>query len=254
MIIKTVKTPKITPRSTTLEALVEQAIDHLGEGSILAVSSKVAALCEGRVAPLDGLSKNELVRQEAEYYLPPSVSRYGMSLSIARNILIPSAGVDESNAAGHFVLWPADPQQTANHLRQYLAQRYSLKKVGVLITDNTTPPLRRGPVGIPLAHSGFEALKNYIGQQDLFGRRFEFEQSGIAGGLAAAAVVVMGEGSEQTPLAVIEDLPFVKFQPRDPTKHELQELSISIEEDLYGPILSAAKWRRGRSVNGAKPA
>jgi F420-0:gamma-glutamyl ligase len=34
----------------------------------------------------------------------------------------------------------------------------------------------------------------------------------VADALAAAAVLVMGEGSEQTPLVVIGDVPFVTFQ------------------------------------------
>jgi len=64
-------------------------------------------------------------------------------------------------------------------------------------------------------------------------------------GLAAAAVLVMGESNEQTPLAVIEDMPFVKFQARDPSKKELEELKITIQEDLYAPLLKAVKWKKG---------
>jgi F420-0:gamma-glutamyl ligase len=55
----------------------------------------------------------------------------------------------------------------------------------------------------------------------------------------------MGEADEQTPMAVIEDVPFVTFQERDPTGEELAALRISLEDDLYAPLLTRAPWRQG---------
>jgi len=58
---------------------------------------------------------------------------------------------------------------------------------------------------------------------------------------------VMGEGKEQTPLAVIEDVPFVKFQNKNPSKKELKNFHINMEDDLYGPLLKSVKWIKGKS-------
>ena len=66
-----------------------------------------------------------------------------------------------------------------------------------------------------LAYSGFRALNDYVGRPDLFGRPFTVSQADVAGGLAAATVLQMGEGAEQTPIAVLTELPFVQFQDRD---------------------------------------
>ena len=55
----------------------------------------------------------------------------------------------------------------------------------------------------------------------------------------------MGEGSEQTPLAVICDLPFVTFQERDPSPEELRRRWIDVEDDLYAPLLQGVKWHKG---------
>jgi F420-0:gamma-glutamyl ligase len=66
-----------------------------------------------------------------------------------------------------------------------------------------------------------------------------------ADALATAAVLVMGEGNEQTPLAVIDDIPFVTFQERDPSAEELQQLRIDMEDDLYAPLLKEVEWCRG---------
>lgn len=101
-------------------------------------------------------------------------------------------------------------------------------------------------MGITLAYSGFKALNNYIGKPDLFGRPFAVSQADVAGGLSAAAVLQMGEGTEQTPLAVVSDVPFVTFQDQNPTAEELAETVIPVEEDLFAPFLLAVDWQKGK--------
>ena len=160
-----------------------------------------------------------------------------------------SSGVDESNAKGYFVLWPKDPQKSANAIRQYLAKKHNIENIGVIITDTASVPLRWGQRGVfVLAHSGFAALNSYIGKPDIFGRLLKMTSAAIADALGTAAVLVMGEGAEQTPLAVIEDVPFVKFQQRNPTKKELEKLKMSPEDDLYAPLLKGVKWHKGGST------
>jgi F420-0:gamma-glutamyl ligase len=174
--------------------------------------------------------------------LPASSNSYGITLTITNNILIPSAGIDESNANGCYVLWPRDVQRTANQLRIHFKEKHRLHEVGVIITDSTTTPLRRGTTGISISHSGFSALNSYVDQPDIFDKPMRVTQANVGNGLASAAVVVMGEGSEQTPLAIINDTPFVAFQDRNPTNEELNALTISLDDDLYGPVLRAAPW------------
>jgi F420-0:gamma-glutamyl ligase len=96
-----------------------------------------------------------------------------------------------------------------------------------------------------LAYSGFRALNDYIGRPDLFGRPFAVSQADVAGGLAAAAVLQMGEGTEQTPIAILSELPFVHFQERDPTAEELATVIISLAEDLFAPFLTSVQWQQG---------
>jgi F420-0:gamma-glutamyl ligase len=105
--------------------------------------------------------------------------------------------------------------------------------------------MRRGTNGIMLGYSGFRALNDYVGRPDLFGRPFTVSQADVAGGLAAAAVVQMGEGDEQTPIAILTELPFIQFQDRDPTAEELATVIISLEEDLFAPFLTSVQWSKG---------
>ncbi len=162
---------------------------------------------------------------------------------------MPTAGIDESNADGAYVLWPFDPQKSANDIRAYLRERHKVNDLGVIITDSKTTPLRRGVTGVSIAHSGFSALKNYIGEPDIFGKQLRVTKSNVADALATSAVIVMGEGNEQTPLALITDVPFVNFVHEDPSEEELHELTIPLDEDLYGPILKGAPWRKGGHVD-----
>jgi putative folate metabolism gamma-glutamate ligase len=246
MNIRAIKTEKVTPGSIKLFELLDKYVAEFSEGSILAVTSKIVAICEGRVVPVEGSDKDELIKKEADFYIPKEENRYNLYLTIKNSLLAISAGIDESNAAGFYVFWPKDPQKTANEIREYLTERFKLKKVGVIITDSRTTPLRWGVTVIGIGYSGFHPLKDYVGTPDLFGRAFRFEKLSILDSLSTAAGVVMGEGNEQTPLSIITDIPFVEFQERNPTQKELDELKISIEDDVYGSILKRAPWRKGK--------
>ena len=226
--------------------ILDKYLPPLKEKSVLVITSKIVAICEGSVVKAEaGVNKKELIKSQSDYYIPADFNKYEMTITITNNLLIPTAGIDESNAAGYYVLWPKDAQKAANEVRKYLIKRFGLKKVGVLITDSKTTPLRWGTTGVGIAHSGFLALRNYIGKPDIFGRHLKVTKANVMDGLAAAAGVVIGEGKEQTPLAVIEDVDFVDFQIKDPSKEELDGLYISIEEDIYGTILESVPWKKG---------
>lgn len=246
MKIQSIKTHKILPFKESLFEILDKYVVSMPAKSILVVTSKIVAICESRVVKIGEAEKHDLVKKEAEFYLPPETNRYGMSLTIKRNILAVTAGIDESNGNGYYILWPENPQKSANKIRRYLQNRFD-KDLGVIITDSKTTPLRWGVTGIAIAHSGFEALNNYIGKPDIFGRKLKITKVNVMDALAAAAVLVMGEGKEQTPLAIIQDLPFVKFTGHDPSEKELKSLHISIDEDIYGFLLKSVKWEKGGS-------
>ncbi len=243
MQIKAIKTEKILPNTKTLIEILDKYINEFHENEILCITSKIVAICEGRIVPVGEIDKDDLIKKEADLYLPREESKYNLFLTIKNNLLAVSAGIDESNANGYYVLWPEDSQKTANLVREYLAKRFKLKNVGVIITDSKTTPLRWGVTGAAIAHSGFIATNDLIGTPDIFGRKLKMTKVGIMDGLSASAVLVGGEGSEQTPLVHIQDVPFVKFQDRNPTIDELNDLKIDIDDDVYAPIIKSVKWR-----------
>ena len=244
MKITAIRTKKVLPQKASLENLLSASLPKIRERSIIAVTSKIIALLEGSFVQKRGTSKKELIFEEAEYLFQGVGTPHDIVLTIKNNLLIPTAGIDESNAHGTYVLWPRDPQKSANAIRTYLKKKYGVRYVGVIITDSRTTPLRRGTVGAAIVHSGFVSLNNYIGKPDIFGKPLLVTQANIMDALAASAVAVMGEGNEQTPLAVIEHIPFVTFQDRNPTPSELKYSKISLKDDLYAPLLQKTKWQK----------
>ena len=60
--------------------------------------------------PYADINKEDLVITESKLYLPATLSKYGHHFTITNNTLIPTAGIDESNGEGYYILWPRDAQ------------------------------------------------------------------------------------------------------------------------------------------------
>ncbi|MDR2416268.1 MAG: coenzyme F420-0:L-glutamate ligase [Candidatus Peribacteria bacterium] len=63
---------------------------------------------------------------------------------------MPSAGIDESNANGYFILYPKDCLSFCKEVHQLLCKKFAIRNLGVIITDSTTRPLRWGVSGIAI--------------------------------------------------------------------------------------------------------
>jgi len=246
MNIKAIKTRKFLPPQDRLEDLLE-VLPSLKENSIVAITSKVVSITEGRCIKLSEYpEKDILVAKEADIYLSRDlVPNKWVMHTIKNNLLIPSSGIDESNGDGYYILWPKDSKKSAKKIWEYLTQKHNIKNLGVIITDSHSIPLRRGLVGISLGHFGFGPLRDYRQDEDLFGRNLIFSMTNIADSLASAAVFVMGEGKEQTPIALIEDLNGVEFINGNKTLTGADsDFEIEINKDLYAPFLKSVPWKK----------
>lgn len=249
MKVKAIKTRKFLPPKDDLWDLLT-AIKSLKENSVVAVTSKVVAIGEGRCIPQDGVTKDELAQKEADKYIPRQLSPGGHIMhTVKKNMLIASAGIDESNGDGFYILWPKDPQESAKLIWSFLKTKFKLQNLGLIITDSRLVPLRRGVVGIAIGYFGFRPFKDYRKTKDIFGREFEMETSNLPDSLASAAVLVMGEGSERQPIAILEDIPNLKFSQREfKPMTEYDDFEIPEKEDMFYPFLSSVKWEKGGGV------
>ena len=241
MIIRPVKT-RVFKEGENLLSFITRYVRTIPERSVIVVTSKIVALAEKRTAIIENRgTKVELILKESELAIP---TKYAW-LTIKDRMVMASAGIDESNANGKLILLPNDSFRTARIVRKKLKEEYRVKNLGVLITDSRTIPLRAGVTGVALGYAGFRGIKDNRGTPDIFGRKFHFSRTDVADSLATAAVLTMGEGREQTPIAIIKEAPVVFSNM---TKRN--ELSISIEDDMYRPLFEKLpKTQKRKGIN-----
>jgi len=233
---------QITPYKTALfklnenlPAFIAAHIQQLGEQDILVVSSKLICLWKGCAVKYSGARQKEnLIRRESEAALKTKLAW----LTIKAGMVMTNGGVDESNADGNLLWLPPDLYACAAELRRELKKIYSIKKLGIIITDSMILPLRAGVIGAAIAYSGFRGVRDERGKKDIFGKPLKTTFVNLADGLAAAAAVTMGERNEQTPLCVISDAP-VKFV----NKTNSSEINYPFGEDLYAPLFQAVRLK-----------
>lgn len=241
MKIRTLTTPIFRSGSSLpdfLTGALAPVAEHL-EGAVLCVTSKIVSLAENRVVSSREKSKTEWVKSEADVYL--GEVGYGSHLTVKENLFLASAGLDESNSeTGEFILLPEDPNRSALEVHRLLVRHFGLRRFGVILTDSHTSFLRYGVTGVALASAGFQALRDHVGEADLFGRPLKMTKVNVADGLAAAGVLMMGEAREKTPLALINELPNGTIEFREGSLQ--QALYVPCENgefpsDLYWPFL-----------------
>ena len=229
MYITGIKTPLFRNKESLFNFL-DNNISSLDEGDILVITSKIIALSQGRVAALN--DKKKLIAKESRRVIETPWA----ALTLTDDGWCLNAGIDESNADQLLILFPRHPFTIAEQICQLLTKKFALKNLGVVITDTKSLPLRVGTIGRAIAYAGFEPLRSYIGKKDLFGKKSRFTKSNIADALAAAAVLLMGEGDEQTPLVIIKKAPVI-FNP----KVKKKALFLTSEKDIYTYIFAKKK-------------
>lgn len=237
------------PPKDDLWGVLKESITSISENSILCISSKVVSISEGRCIEIGSISKDELIKKESERYVERSYSPYGKMHTITQGIFITNAGIDESNGNGYYILWPKDPKESARKIWKYLKKEFKVKNIGVVVTDSRAAIGKRGSVGMALSYCGFKPLKDYRGENDLFGRKFKASQLNLPDNLAAASALVMGEGDEQTPLVICEDVFGIEFIPGEYNSNKpYSSYEVPMEEDLFSPFLNSAIWKKGNKI------
>ncbi|MBK8026365.1 MAG: coenzyme F420-0:L-glutamate ligase [Chloroflexi bacterium] len=205
-----------------LEA-VSRAGEHLRDGDIVSVTSKIVSKSEGRFVRLADVVPSERALELAqltgkdprivELNLRESVeiSRTGINTMVTRHRLgfvSANAGIDQSNVDGTdetVLLLPVDPDQSARQIRSAI-QSAANARVGVIITDSHGRPFRLGNVGVAIGVAGMPALVDLRGGADMFGRILRVSVQGYADMVASAACLLTGEGAEGLPVILVRGL------------------------------------------------
>lgn len=198
---------------------LQKAGETLQEGDVLAISSKYAAISEGRIVTMEDVTITPEAESLAErYHMNPVIAQLvlqeadhifggieGFMLTYKDGILSPNAGLDRSNIPnGYAVLFPKAPYQTARTIRESLQAELGVK-IGLILTDSWLVPGRMGTTGVALATAGIQPLQDERGKEDLFGNPMAVTQRGVADAICVCAQMVMGERDEAIPLAIVRN-------------------------------------------------
>lgn len=233
----------LVPPQDDLLGKIKASNLSLEEHDVIALSTKVVSLSQGRCVPREGTDLDALIQRESDQYLARNETPGGFVMhTITQGILMANAGIDPF--AGQYVLWPKQPKETAEELLAWFKKEYGRTHLYLVLTDSRSIFLRRGVIGMAVAWAGFEPLYDNRLRTDLLGFPSAGSQTNIPDSLAAAAVFVMGEANEGTPLVRIRQAPYVSnAQTRRREEHNAFEFGM--EEDIFAPFMSNLPWKRG---------
>jgi coenzyme F420-0:L-glutamate ligase/coenzyme F420-1:gamma-L-glutamate ligase len=218
------------------------------DGDVVAVSQKVVSKAEGRlmrlrdvtpsdkakeVAALTGKDARfvELVLRETKRIVK-AVPGF-LVVEDKRGWVCLNAGVDKSNVSAEndlCTLLPVDPDESARRIRGEIV-RLTGKRVGVIICDTYSRPFRRGQMEFAIGVSGVKVFKDYRGEKDLFGYVLRVKNVAIIDELACAAELLMGQGSEAVPVAIVKGLKRVELC--EERESSMSELRLAEHEDFF---------------------
>jgi len=210
--------------------VVGQKAVSKAEGRIIDINSVSPSARAAKIAKKTGKSPGfvEIVLRESSGVL--RADNEAFIVRTKRGATCLNAGVDKSNVKGNstYALLPQDPDASARRLKKRIWQLTG-RQVAVVICDTRSRPFRKGQVEESIGVAGLNPLIDYRGQKDLFGYTLRFKNVAIADELASAAELVMGQGRERTPIAIIRGLTRVRFQDHASSRF----LAVRPEEDLF---------------------
>ncbi len=189
------------------------------EKDVLVVGQKAVSKAEGRLVNLGSVhpSKKALVLARKTGRKPEFVQivlndskrvvradKMALIVTTKHGWTCLNAGVDKSNVKGdqNYALLPTHPDASARRIRSRI-RRLTGKDVGVIITDTHSRPFRLGQVEETIGIAGLKPHADYRGQRDLFGYQLKFKNVALADEVAGAAELVMGQGREAIPAAIV---------------------------------------------------
>ena len=213
--------PEVPPGADVIQLLID-ALGTSGEqlqtGDVVVVTHKIVSKAEGRLVDLKTVEPSAFAEKfalawgkdarQVEVVLRESVRIVRMDRGVLicetpRGFICANAGVDASNVADREMvcLQPADPDRSAEGIRQGLAERLSVA-VGVIISDTFGRAWRNGQVNVAIGVAGLAPLDDNRGKYDPNAYELRATVLAVADELAAAAELVMGKLARR-PVAII---------------------------------------------------
>ncbi len=213
----------------------------LEDGDVIVVAQTIISKAEGNVVDLRGVKPGKKAEQiaarldkdsrEVEVILQQSseIVRLGHVI-ISRTkhgFVCANAGVDHTNVdPEHVTILPDDPDASAAGIRDFIKRKLGTE-VSVIISDTQGRAFRMGCVGVAVGVAGMNPLLDLRGKRDLHDKELRVTITSPADALAAAAVSVMGEANEGTPVVVVKGAIYER------KSGNARELVMPLERDLF---------------------
>lgn len=210
------------------ELIISSSKQKIKDGDIIVISQKIISKQEGRIVKLSDVIPSELaVGIAGEYNKDPKLVEAILTESkkIVRmhheviivethhGFICANAGVDESNVEnGYATLLPIDPDKSAL-LIQNKIQEKTKKKIAVIISDTFGRAFRMGQTDVAIGIAGIDAILDYAGTKDNFGKILRVTAIAISDEICSAAELVFGK-TKNCPVAIIRNY---KYQQSDST-------------------------------------
>ena len=226
-----------------LRSMISQKL-KFANGDIVVIAQKIVSKAEGRIVPLSSLTPSANAIRLAKAYKKDArvlelILRHSKNIvKIANGVIISetkhgfvcaNAGIDQSNiikSNENALLLPDDPDASANQIMNMLREKTN-REVAVIIADSFGRPFRNGQTNVAIGIAGLNAIKSYIGEDDMFGKKLKVTEIAVVDELASAAELVMGK-SKGIPVAIVRGFDFVMSK-----KASINELIRAREKDLF---------------------
>ena len=231
-----------------LASMIVRAAEEAGvgiqDGDIIVVGQKIVSKAEGAIIELSEVEPSDfavklarLTRRDprlVEVILRESrtlvrMDRRHIISETRHGFVCANAGVDASNVDGgrSVTVLPRDPDESARRIRERIRE-ISGKEVAVIITDTHGRPLRRGSIDVAIGISGMRPFRDYRGKKDIVSAPLGPKLIAVADEVASAAELVMGQGPEGIPVAIVRGY---EYEPSE--ESTARELVMPPEEDLF---------------------
>jgi coenzyme F420-0:L-glutamate ligase/coenzyme F420-1:gamma-L-glutamate ligase len=202
--------------------LIARAANEQGariqDGDVIVVAQSIVSKAEGNVIDLrevkpSGRAERIAKRldkdpREVEVILQQSKEivrlRHVIISRTKHGFVCANAGVDHSNVdPDHVTILPPEPDASAARIKETIKRILGVD-VAVIVSDTQGRPHRCGVLGFAVGVAGMSPLLDLRGRRDLYGKELRTTITSPADALAAAAVAVMGEADEETPVVVVK--------------------------------------------------
>ena len=220
--------PDVKP-GDDLTAMLVQAADRQGSpvrsGDVLVVTQKVVSKAEGRLVYLRDVEPSPRAVEFAEAWekdarvVEVALREAVRVIRMEQGVLITetrhgfrcaNSGVDGSNVGTPeeevVALLPEDPDASARGIRDGIREMAGAE-VAVIISDTFGRPWREGAENVAVGVAGMEAVWDYRGSHDTYGKELMSTTIAVADELAAAAELVTNKLTK-VPAAVVRGYPY----------------------------------------------